>query len=102
MTKRKTKAQKKIAELRHKLSYQKGTSITTIATKTTSQMQQEPQKKLFYKLPEHIKHIHDTSPSYTYLRKDLIRTALLSGSIVVLQLLLFIFLKTHALPYLGL
>jgi len=89
MGKRKTREQKKIAELRHKLSNQ------TVSSKQEP-VKENNTKKFFYKLPNNIKY-HGVSTPYLYLQDDLYKTSLLSLFIIAIQLCLLFLLQAHIL-----
>lgn len=91
MGKRKTREQKKIAQLRHKLSSQ--THLAVVPETET----EKTQKKQFYKLPEHAKRTSETTSSYIFLQKDLSKTFFLSLAILIFQFLLLFLLKTHVM-----
>jgi len=85
--KRKTREQKQIADLRHNFTHQ-------IVTNTFEA------RPVFSKISEK-KPVTVTYSAYPYLAKDLTKTFLLTASIIGVQILLFISLKTHLLKIPG-
>ncbi len=85
--KRKTREQKKLADLRHTFTHQ--AILNTFET-----------KPVFPKISEK-KPVIATYSVYPYLVKDLTKTFVLTASIIGVQILLFISLKTHLLKIPG-
>lgn len=85
--KRKTREEKKLADLRHTFTHQ--TTLNTLETKPLL-------TKIAIKKPA-----VTTYSSYPYLAKDLTKTFVLTASIVGIQILLFISLKTHLIKIPG-
>ncbi len=85
--KRKTREQKKLADLRHNFTHQE--ILNTLETKPA-----------FTKI-ETKKPVVTTYSSYPYLAKDLTKTFVLSASIIAIQILLFISLKIHLIKIPG-
>lgn len=85
--KRKTREEKKLADLRHTFTHQN--TLNTLET-----------KPLFTKI-ETKKPTVATYSNYPYLAKDLTKTFILSASIIGAQILLFISLKTHLIKIPG-
>lgn len=89
MVKRKTREQKKIAELRRKLSVQ--TVQTQINTNDLNSPKES--KKFFYKLPTDSPVKTIQTNTYQFLGNDLRKTFLLSSAIVAMQIICFMLLK---------
>lgn len=85
--KRKTRQDKKLADLRHTFTHQN--ILNTLETKPSF-------TKIAIKKPT-----ITTYSSYPYLAKDLTKTFILTASIIGAQILLFISLKTHLLKIPG-
>jgi hypothetical protein len=92
--KRKTREQKKLADLRHNFTHSLENS-TTFEAKYRLQPKTSVAPLVKTKTP--------TSQSlYPYLAKDLTKTGLLTAGIVFFQITLFILLKNHILTIPGL
>ncbi len=85
--KRKTREDKKLADLRHTFTHQN--ILNTLETKSSF-------TKISAKKPT-----ITTYSSYPYLAKDLTKTFILTASIIGVQILLFISLKTHLIKIPG-
>ncbi|KKS10890.1 MAG: hypothetical protein UU67_C0093G0003 [Candidatus Daviesbacteria bacterium GW2011_GWB1_41_5] len=85
--KRKTREQKQIADLRHNFIHQ--TVVNTFEARPA-----------FPKISEK-KPVTTSYLAYPYLAKDLTKTFLLTASIIGVQILLFISLKTHIIKIPG-
>ncbi|OGH03115.1 MAG: hypothetical protein A2798_01655 [Candidatus Levybacteria bacterium RIFCSPHIGHO2_01_FULL_37_17] len=81
--KRKTREQKKLADIRHQFNHP-SPRLTYDANPTIVQSEIKVQLN-----------------AYPYLKKDLIRTALLSSTIIGLQIILFLILKNHLIKLPG-
>ncbi|MDP3987963.1 MAG: hypothetical protein Q8P80_02360 [Candidatus Levybacteria bacterium] len=93
---KKTRQQKIIAQLRRKINLEKqGTESLLSVNQLTAQLSQ-PQKTKFSYLPTNLQ---KTAPAqtYAYLSHDLLKTALLTSSIAVAEILLFFLSKNHTL-----
>ncbi|RJQ36103.1 hypothetical protein C4559_05875 [Candidatus Microgenomates bacterium] len=102
MSKRKTKQQKIIAKLRKELLFtnQKTLDHQKETQKSPTQKQEEPknnQQRLTYNfLPVSQKNI--PQQNYSFLKHDLLKTILVTGSIIAIELLLFFLIQSHLLP----
>lgn len=85
--KRKTREQKQIADLRHNFIHQ--TVVNTFEARSSS-------TQILEKKPVTVSYL-----SYPYLVKDLSKTFILTASIIGIQILLFISLKTHLIKIPG-
>ena len=92
--KRKTKEQKKLADLRHDFSH---TFVIKAPSETRKQLQSN---KVITSIVTEQNQTHTNS--YPYLAKDLSKTAVLTAVILTLQIILFAALKNHILTIPGL
>lgn len=87
--KKKTREQKIIADLRHQLAQ-------TAPSYTLSKIEEHHQEKHVYSpLQSSQTAVKVSSASYAYLSHDLIKTGILTASLMGIQLVLFFLLKNH-------
>lgn len=96
---KKTKQQKIIADLRRKLQYENQTTLskkpsTEQAIFTHAKTTNLPKEFSFKKPSENLQN-RIVNNNYPYLKHDLFKTGILTGSIVFAQLFLFFLLKNH-------
>jgi len=96
--KRKTRQQKKIAELRHKLNLQH----SSFEAEPEGKKETQKEKKSLYtfeavKTDNTKKITEENASTVDYVYKDLKKTSILTASIIGLELILYFFLKTHLL-----
>jgi len=96
---KKTKQQKIIADLRRQLQYE---NQTTSSKKPSTEQAISNQaktislpKEFSYKNPSENLQNKIASNNYPYLKHDLFKTGVLTGSIIIAQLILFFILKNH-------
>ncbi|MBI2025993.1 MAG: hypothetical protein HYT06_01280, partial [Candidatus Levybacteria bacterium] len=85
--KRKTREQKKLADLRHTFIHQKILNVFETRPSSTQILEKKPVATTYF--------------SYPYLVLDLTKTFILTSSIIAIQVLLFVLLKTHILKIPG-
>ena len=90
--KRKTRDQKKLADLRHNFTH----SISEQKVHLEAKIQTQTTKPLFK--PQAISSVN----AYPFLAKDLSKTALLTAVILGFQIVLFVLVKNHTLIIPGL
>lgn len=101
MTKHKTKQQKIIAKLRRELTLKSKDLSSSYSTeksiKNIESNQNQTQEKFKYNFSYANKYSQEIN-TYPYLKHDLLKTAILTGFIVGLEILLFISMKNHIFP----
>lgn len=96
---KKTKEQKKIADLRRRLQFQtEKNTINNEARKSLYSIEttNQPKRESIYSFKHEIKN-KASIINYDYVMEDLKRTGILTGSVIAAQLVLFYLLKTHIL-----
>lgn len=96
---KKTKQQKIIADLRRQLQYEsQTTSSKKLPTEQSISIQPKTinlPKEFSFKKPSENLQNKIVNNNYPYLKHDLFKTAVLTGSIIFAQLFLFFVLKNH-------
>ncbi len=96
--KKKTRQQKIIADLRRKISNENLSSQNTVLAKVNT-----PQVKITKKeIPIVLKTEKKDEQNYAYLKRDLRKTAILTGSVVAAQIILFLVLTNKLIILPGL
>lgn len=87
--KRKTKAEKRLADQRHTFYHHTASIFKEVDTKPTFKIKSKTNSKQF------------ETNSYPYLIKDLSKTTILSAAIIAFQIILFIILRNHIIEIPG-
>ncbi len=93
--KRKTREEKILADLRHSFTHSQG------AHKVISEAKNKPETQSIL-IPQYKNQATVSVSAYPYLVKDLSKTAILTGAILVFQVALYFLLKNHVLIIPGL
>ncbi|MDP2649819.1 MAG: hypothetical protein Q8P10_03160 [bacterium] len=103
MSKHKTKQQKIISNLRRQLQLKNSATQSEPLQKVnhidTQVVQKNENLNKAFSYSPNKSFAKTTTVSYNYLPHDLLKTAILTGSILTLELILFFLSKNHILPF---